>query len=280
MKYTRLEFKGQRSRNFKKDDLKFFILVPVIAIALGFAASRLFIIPSLNKLNNTNTLPKKTYTFEPIKAKRYFLFQAGIYSSENNARAAADRIKAGGAASYIRQDGQYFRVIIFISPDSSVIEDKRKEYISAGYDCLVKEINIGGPEIPQELKSKNEIILTNRIINYAGDEIDNFYNLSLSYQSKQIDNKALYGKISAFDSEMKKRMDDYKALKDKKDVFVDQAVESCQTVNSIFIDETLKDGKALQSNYFQGKLLQAIYLYNDMLNTYVTECAKLKSTTP
>lgn len=263
MRYTRFEFKGKVG--IGRSIFKFFILIPLIAIVLGWLLPNLFIM--INQAGSrgpeSNT---ESYSYEDVRPEKFFLVQTGIYSSEDNAKSAENIIRSRHLPAYTYMDGQYYRVISYIGDSKNAADTKRQEYIKQGLDCIVKELYITPSPVKKDIKQDKELILLNRMLNSCGEASSACCSMYLKYESSQIDSKSLKQSLMDTDKKINETLREFKATEVSGNAFYNKMSSMCQSFEKSLIGENISGEFSAAS--FEEKIIRSIYIYNDIIKSY------------
>jgi hypothetical protein len=266
MKYTRYEFKYGPGARLKESMLLFLIIIPVIAIAAGLIISRYLLIPYLYKPESTEK--QAGYIYQDIKSRKYYIVQAGVFSSETNLDLIAGKMRSSGLPVYIKQEEQLFRIITFAGPDYNSASREIERYKSSGYSCITKELSIVPGQVRENLKTEEAYKRLNRIIDFTGDEIDTTSKLLSGYDPKSSGLDSLHEKLKGTSSEFLKIMNDCRTAAGEKNQQLDDMIKQCE-----IIDNTLNEISALNDdiNFYcksQEIMIKAVYMYYDLIDIY------------
>lgn len=291
MKYTRFEFKKDRDENFKHFAFRFLLLIPVIAIVCGMILSRYIIVPYILKLGSnqsaTNIEPEvtkkpqdsseteksnkpadETYEYETLKPRKYYIAQAGYFSTLDNAESFLNLIKQANLPAYVNKEEQYFRVIVFLDSDKAKVNKRINDYKALGYTCFVREINISLKEMPESYRKDNKYILLNRMIIQYLKVIDENKDFLSKYENKSIDFNTLKEKLDDGNKSLSQLISKYNEITNKDDEKIDNFIEKYETtVNTVAEISKLKnDNTVIQKAY--EKDMQSVYLLNELSIVY------------
>lgn len=79
-----------------------------------------------------------------IPAMECYLLQAGVFSDEENARSAADKLTAEGGGGYVHFDGERYRVFVSGYSTEAEARQAKQELAEKGLDCSVHEMHSAG----------------------------------------------------------------------------------------------------------------------------------------
>lgn len=150
--------------------LLFFVVLPAMAISGAGVINKLILAPYLSdqaKASGTSTATPSG------KLYNFYLLQAGVFSSESNAKAMAAQIKATGFKSCSIKDGEVYRVVAGGASEKSTLQQYSTSLQQSGYITLCKIF-----EINEEVLAGSPVG-TKEYISAAGDLI----NAMLEYSS-------------------------------------------------------------------------------------------------
>jgi len=179
MRYTRFEFKVKGDESWRKI-LKLFVMVPVIGIMSGFLVYKWVIAPHISRsteLSGSSVAEMQgEYKFQAIENRKYYIVQAGIFTSPDNANVFCQKLKSLGFPAAIVKVGQYNGVMLWPHWGRDYVDSKAMGLRREGFECIIKEIHVNPDKLPENLKSDNKYILLCTMIERAGEAIDKYLN--------------------------------------------------------------------------------------------------------
>ncbi|MCI6028839.1 MAG: SPOR domain-containing protein [Clostridiales bacterium] len=79
-----------------------------------------------------------------VPALECYMIQFGVFKSRDNAAAQAEKITSQGAAGYIYEDGERFRVLASGYGSESGAKSVKERLVSQGYECTVFKLEVQG----------------------------------------------------------------------------------------------------------------------------------------
>ncbi len=130
-----------------------------------------------------------------LPAKSFYALQIGVYADQGNASAQSDALTAIGAAGYILQDGDRYRVLASAYPDRESAQKVTSQLLGEGVESRVHTI------------SRTEKVLK---ITGTSEQIETVFRAVERVDTLQ---SALYDAVVAFDKEKQSVADGIAALR-------------------------------------------------------------------
>jgi hypothetical protein len=159
--------------------IKFFLIIPIVAIISGSLITRLFILPytggSEKNASNAALIKQSSSTSFEVS-----FVQAGVFSSKNNSQTVVNRLKQMGYMSFSISDGDLYRVIADMSKDTNALTSTLNKLKGQGYQCIIKGYNVS------LLKEEND---DNKLLNIYLSKLFSLHNIQYEAASSLRSNK-------------------------------------------------------------------------------------------
>ena len=268
MNYTRFEFGTGTGSAARKYLIGFTILIPAIAILIGFLLSKFVVIPGFLKGKGRASEKAGGYAYQVIKDRKFYILQGGIFQSESNAKLTVQGMKSHNLTAYIRDEGQLFRVVAGVSLDRAFIAEKVGILKTAGYSCIIKELNVRADELPAGLRSDSACLLANAAVKRSGELIDTWSEILSGFVSKRIDHKRASSRLKSAASSVEttgKELDGYGG---ENADWVGEMSAKCKPISKA-ADQVVKiDGDEDFLRALEERLIQSAYSYEDLVRAY------------
>lgn len=144
MRYTRMEISKNTSSAYYRIILEFFIIIPIVATILGSLITKTLIIPYFNKNISSGKTSEGIVSKPIIIGKEYTvsMLQAGVFLNKSNAETLVKGLASKSQNAFLAQDDDSFRIIMEISENRAILEEKQKSISSSGYSCLIRDYGI------------------------------------------------------------------------------------------------------------------------------------------
>jgi hypothetical protein len=241
--------------------------------------SRYIIIPYILKLDDKQPVEsaqpeisskptEEAYVYETIKPRKYYIAQAGYFSSMANAESLLSRIRQANLPAYVNKEAQYFRVIVYIDADKAKVNKKIGDYKSLGYECIAREINLSFKEIPESSRKDNKYILLTKMINEGLKVTDENKDSLNKYENKSIDFNTMKDKLDTGYKDLSGLLSKYNEIKDKENEKTDELIKRYEVIVNMLneISKLNNDNTFIQKAY--EKEIQSIYLLNELSAIY------------
>lgn len=210
MKYLKFRLSLRTISTRARWMLLFFVALPIMAILGAGIINKLLVIPYLSE----QAMASETAIAAPSgKLYSFYMLQAGVFASEDNARSMAQKLNASGFKAFSIKDGEVYRVVTGVSSDKSGLENYSTSLNKAGYITLCKGFEANDACLgssPEDIKKYIEAAgeLINAMLEYAqeGKKLDSRgveavegYAASVGEQYKCMD-KASMDKLSSYNS--------------------------------------------------------------------------------
>lgn len=209
--------------------IKFFLIIPIVAIISGSLITRLFILPytgvSKENVNDTALLKQSSSTSFEVS-----FVQAGVFSSKNNSQTVVNRLNQLGYMSFSVIDGDLYRVIADMSKDTNTLTSTLNKLKGQGYQCIIKGYNVS------LLKEEND---DNKLLNIYLSKLFNLHNIQYETASSLRSNKgynenAIKNEFSSFKEDGSIIIDKIASTNIKNSVV--ELNKNIDTLNSKFIE--------------------------------------------
>lgn len=268
MKYTRFEFGSRMDPVIRKYFIDFVVFIPIFAIFIGFLISKFVITPSFFKTKAVESGKPANYEYQTIKDRRFYIAQAGVFQSGSNAKLTAERIKSHNLTAFVMDEGQLYRVIVQASIDHDYIVKKVGNYKSAGYDCIIKGLNVQAKELPVSLRCDKGYVLANAAVKQTGDFIVTCSEILSGYAAKKTDYKHASDALKNTDDGIEHNRGELNGYNGSNNEMVKELCTRCRPIWDVTNEVIkIKDDENFCSG-IEEKLIQLVYFYNDLVVTY------------
>lgn len=220
MRYSVYKFIDEKLKRTSKIAISFLILMPIAAIICGKLLTKFLILPYFN---NTKT-SKTTISYKNIEKFNFYILQAGIFSSKENASTLCSGIEGCGYNCAVVEDNNLYRVIVNISDNAKnaeLIMDKLKK---SGYSSIIKSYEISliydnklekmksyTAAVSSMLAGQSEMLNSNMKLNENTKSIESSIN-AVKEEYKNVDtdfNKDLDTRFKTFNSIIMKNAENF-----------------------------------------------------------------------
>jgi hypothetical protein len=271
VRYTRFEYIGYGDRKGRHLVLRLLIVIPAAAIISGYLISRLILIPYVFKpkeIDKEGIPSAKSYVYKSTGVRKFFIIQAGIFSSESNAQVLAEKIRALNMPVYINPEGQYFRVIVYAGMSSGRAEDLSKAYEQKGYKCIRKEFNPLPVDIPEEMRNDRQTAILSNIISQTADIAD-LCSIITEHDQEDADP----GRINSLKNSLEKMRENVYGLKESETDEIkryDEIENICSSMYNLFGGENGDLKGSVSTSAWQERAINFICLYGKLVESYNT----------
>lgn len=120
--------------------LLFFVVLPALAILGAGIINKLILVPYLSEQAKAS---EADVTVSSGRIYNFYLLQAGVFSSGDNAQSVASQITSAGFKACSIKDGDIYRVVAGAGTDKFELQQYSTSLQEAGYITLCKSFEVG-----------------------------------------------------------------------------------------------------------------------------------------
>lgn len=194
--------------------LLFFVVLPAMAILGAGIINKLILVPYLGEQAKAS---EAEVTVLSGKIYNYYLLQAGVFSSGDNAESMASQITSAGVKACSIKDGDVYRVVAGVGTEKSALQQYSTSLQQAGYITLCKSFETSETSLEGSPEGTKEYISA------AGELINAMLEFASSSQK--------------LDSVKIKKLENYaSAVRKQYDIIKDTAGDKTRELNEYLLD--------------------------------------------
>lgn len=214
MKYIRHRINLRNVSPKMRVILLFFVVLPVMAILGAGIINKLILVPYLGEQVKAS---EAEVTVLSGKVYNFYLLQAGVFSSGDNAESMASQIKSAGFKACSIKDGDVYRVVAGADTEKSTLQQYSTSLQQAGYITLCKSFETSDTYLEGSPEGTKEYISA------AGELVNEM--LELTSSSQELDGAKI------------KKLEDYaSAVRKQYDIIKDTAGDKTRELNEYLLD--------------------------------------------